>query len=365
MTIEVSLRHRFGPFELDSAFRIEKHGVTALFGPSGSGKTTIINMVAGLLRPDHGRIVIDSEVLLDTDAQIFVPARLRRTGYVFQDSRLFPHLTVENNLLFGARRAPGGATPPALADIVDLLGLAPLLGRKPAKLSGGEKSRVALGRALLSGARLLLLDEPLAALDAKRKSEIIPWLERLRDSVRLPMIYVTHSIDEVSRLAENLIVLHDGRVAASGSVFDLLSDPALGPVMPAHGAIFPAAVLEHRSDGLTALGFDGGVILVSHVVRPPGSKLRVRIAADDVILARQRPEAISANNVLSARVEPGHVQTATHADVRLCCGSTKFVARITRASCDRLALKEGETIFAIIKSVAVDPQTGAFPNGTD
>jgi len=149
MTIEVSLRHRFGRFALDSAFRIERRGVTALFGPSGSGKTTIANAIAGLLRPDHGRIAVDGEVLLDTDAQIFVPARLRRTGYVFQDSRLFPHLTVERNLLFGARRAPKGALLPGLSDIVDLLGLAPLLERKPARLSGGEKGRVALGRALL------------------------------------------------------------------------------------------------------------------------------------------------------------------------------------------------------------------------
>jgi molybdate transport system ATP-binding protein len=365
MSIEVSLRHRFGHFALDSTFRIEGQGVTALFGPSGSGKTTIINAVAGLLRPDQGRIVIDGEVLLDTDAQIFVPARLRRTGYVFQDSRLFPHLTVERNLLFGSRRAPDNATVPAFSDIVDLLGLAPLLGRKPAKLSGGEKSRVALGRALLSGPRILLLDEPLAALDARRKSEIIPWLERLRDSVRLPMVYVTHSIEEVSRLAESLIVLHDGRIAASGSVFDLLSDPELSPVMPTHGAVFPATVLEHRSDGLTALAFDGGVILVPQVAREPRSKLRVRIAADDVVLARERPEAISANNVWPVQVGPAHAQSATHADVRVGCGGVNFVARITRASFERLALKEGEKIFAIIKSAAVDPQTGALLNGTD
>lgn len=365
MTIEVSIRHRFGRFALDSAFRIERRGVTALFGPSGSGKTTIINAVAGLLRPEHGCIAIDGEVLLDTNAQIFVPARLRRTGYVFQDSRLFPHLTVERNLLFGACRSPKDAALPALSDIVDLLGLAPLLERKPATLSGGEKSRVALGRALLFGPRILLLDEPLAALDDKRKSEIIPYLERLRDSVQLPMIYVTHSIEEVSRLAENLILLRDGKIAASGSVFDLLSDPALGAVMPAKGAVFPATVLEHRTDGLTALAFDGGVILVPQLARPPGAGLRVRIAADDVIIARARPDAISANNVLPVQVETGYPESATHVDVGLRCGGTKFMARITRASWERLALREGEGIFAIIKSVAVAPQTGTFSNGTD
>ncbi|HLY05459.1 MAG TPA: molybdenum ABC transporter ATP-binding protein [Rhizomicrobium sp.] len=365
MTIEVSLRHNFGGFLLDSAFRIERAGVTALFGPSGSGKTTIINAVAGLLRPDHGRIAIDGEVLLDTNAQIFVPARLRRTGYVFQDSRLFPHLTVRRNLLFGARRAQDGAILPALSDVVELLGLAPLLERKPARLSGGEKSRIALGRALLSGPRILLLDEPLAALDPQRKSEILPWLERLRDSVRLPMIYVTHAIEEVSRLAENLIVLHDGKVAASGSVFDLLSDPALGRLVPAHGTVFPAKVLEHRSDGLSALGFDGGIILIPQVARPPGSRLRVRIGAEDVIIARARPEAISANNVLPVQVGGGHAQSGTHVDVGLRCGGVRLIARITRASWERLGLGEGEDIFAIIKSVAVDPQTGPAPNGPE
>lgn len=365
MSIEVSLRHRFGPFALDTDFRIETRGVTALFGPSGSGKTTVINGIAGLLRPDHGRIAIDGEVLLDTNAQIFVPARLRRVGYVFQDSRLFPHLTIEHNLRFGARRAPHGSVLPDFSDIVDLLGLASVLERKPGSLSGGEKSRVALGRALLSGARILLLDEPLAALDAKRKDEIIPWLERLGDSVRLPMVYVTHSMEEVSRLAENLIVLGDGKIMASGSVFDLLPDPALGPLIAAKGAVFPATVLEHRRDGLTVLQFDGGVLLVPQLAKMPGSRLRVRIAADDIIIARKRPEELSANNVLLAQVGPVHAEGGAHADVGLHCGGVKFVARVTTASWNRLALRAGQEIFAIIKSVAVDAQTGALPNGTD
>src|SRR5579871_6843671 len=267
MTSDVALRHRFGDFSLDASFRIGK-GVTALYGPSGSGKTTIVNALAGLLRPDHGRIVVDGETLLDTDTGAFVSARRRRTGYVFQDARLFPHYSVRQNLLFGARRATKCTFSPRLDDVVELLGLQSLLGRKPGKLSGGEKSRVALGRALLSGPRVLLLDEPLAALDAKRKSEIIPYLERLRDSVRPPMIYVTHSVEEVSRLAEDLIVLHNGKIVASGSVFDLLCDPLLGPLVPTHGAVFPATVHEHRADGLTALAFDGGVILVPHLPRP-------------------------------------------------------------------------------------------------
>jgi molybdate transport system ATP-binding protein len=364
MSIDVSLRHRFGAFALDCAFSVEGQGVTALFGPSGAGKTTIIHAIAGLLRPDYGRVVFDGEVVLDSETRIFVPARRRRTGYVFQDSRLFPHLTVRRNLLFGARRSPRGIAP-AFPEIVDLLGLAPLLERKPARLSGGEKSRVALGRALLSDPRILLLDEPLAALDAKRKSEIVPWLERLRDSVRLPMIYVTHSIEEVSRLADNLVVVREGKVAAAGSVFALLSDPSLDAAMPPHGVVFPATVREHRADGLTMLAFDGGTIFVPRLERPPGSRLRARIADDDVILAREHPQAISANNVLQVEILAGHAESGTHVDVRLRCGETRLVARITTASFNRLALKEGERVFAIIKSVAVDPQTGALPNGTD
>lgn len=365
MNIEVSLRHHLGRFALDCSFRVEGPGVTALFGPSGSGKSTIVNGVAGLLRPNHGRIVIDGEVLLDTDRAIFVPARRRRTGYVFQDLRLFPHLTVERNLLFGMRRAPKAAALPDFSSVVDLLGLAPLLARKPGKLSGGEKSRVALGRALLSGPRILLLDEPLAALDVARKSEIIPYLERLRDSVRLPMIYVTHSIDEVARLAENLVVVREGNVVASGSVFDLLADPALGPIVPAHGCVLAATILKHQSDGLTALAFDGGILLIPAVARPLKSKLRVRIAADDIILAREPPRAISANNVLPVQVGPASSPDGTHVDIGLRCGGVRFVARLTRASSERLALKQGENIFAIIKSVAVDPQTGTFPSGKD
>lgn len=357
MTLEVSLRHRFGNLALDVGFRVERRGVTALFGPSGAGKTTIVNAVAGLFRPHEGRVVIDGTVVLDTKSKRCVPARLRRTGYVFQDSRLFPHLTVESNLRFGWRRAADRADESQVAEIIDLLGLELLLGRKPAKLSGGEKSRVALGRALLTAPRLLLLDEPLAALDIARKAEILPWLERLRDLRRLPMIYVTHSTDEVSRLADDVIVLSNGRVAAQGSVFDVLSDPDLGNLVPAHGAVFAARVEDHRTDGLTALSFAGGTLLVPRLDRPAGTVLRVRLPADDVLLARVTPQCISANNVLPAEVISLRAD-GVHADVRLRCGEVKLVARITRASLARLGLEPGQSVFAIVKSVTVDPQLG-------
>ena len=366
MTIDVSLAHRFGRFSLDASFHIAQPGVTTLFGPSGAGKTTIVHAVAGLLHPNRGRISVDGEILLDTDARIFVPARRRRMGYVFQDSRLFPHLTVEGNLRFGSRRAKKAPALPRFHDIVDLLGLGSLLMRRPATLSGGEKSRVALGRALLAGPRILLLDEPLAALDAKRKSEIMPYLERLRDFAELPMIYVTHSVEEVVRLADNLIVLHNGMITAQGSVFDLLSDPSLGALLPTHAAVFSATVAEQQADGLTALAFDGGVLLVPRLERPLHTKLRVRLHADDVILAREPPRQISANNVLPVRIAAAtFVANGTHVEIRLRCGGVKFMARITCASFNRLALHSGQDLYAIVKSVVIDPQTSRFSNGTD
>jgi molybdate transport system ATP-binding protein len=362
MSLDVTLRRRLGDFRLDAAFRVERPGVTALFGPSGAGKTTVVNSIAGLMRPDAGRIVLDGEILLDTSARIFVPVQLRRTGYVFQDARLFPHMSVEKNLRFGWRRTGRRAAQPEFDAIVDLLGLEALLGRRPGRLSGGEKSRVALGRALLAAPRLLLLDEPLAALDAARKAEILPWLERLRDHARLPMIYVTHSVDEVARLADAMIVLEAGRVAAQGSVFDLLSAPELGALVPVQGAVFPARICGERPDGLMELAFDGGVLLVSRLAKPAGTPLRVRIRSDEVMLSLVRPEKISANNILPAEVIAIHAAGEANVDVQLLCGKTKLVSRITRASLTRLCLEPGAGIFAIVKSVTIDPQLGP-PSG--
>jgi molybdate transport system ATP-binding protein len=353
--IEVSVRHDFPGFALDAAFRVERPGITALFGPSGSGKTTLVNAIAGIFRPRDGRIAVDGRVLLDTANGTFIPARARRTGTVFQDSRLFPHMSVENNLRFGWRRAAEKASAAEFAHVLDLLGLEPLLPRRPAKLSGGEKSRVALGRALLASPEILLLDEPLAALDAARKADILPYLERLRDDARLPMIYVTHSLDEVMRLADHLILLKQGRVAAEGRVFDLLPDLEFDAVLGAApvGAVFPATVKAQRGDGLTTLGFDGGELAVARLDSAIGTRLRVRLRAEDIMLALEEPRAISANNVLPATVTQISAHAAS-ADVQLLCGGVKLVARITRASLNRLALAPGMELFAVVKSVTVD-----------
>jgi len=357
MSAEISLHHQFSGFTLDAQFRMEK-GVTALFGPSGAGKTSVVDAIAGLLKPQKGRIVIGGRTLLDTDARVSVPAHARRIGYVFQDARLFPHMSVENNLRFGLRRAENPAGESEFAHIVELLGLGHLLARKPAKLSGGERGRVALGRALLAAPRLLLLDEPLAALDAARKSEILPYLERLRDEARVPMLYVSHSLDEVTRLADSVVVMRDGRVAAKGPVFDLISDLefAAASGVESYGAVLDASVASHRGDGLSVLSFAGGVLVVGRVPKEPGARLRVRIRAEDVMLALEEPRAISANNVIPTKIAAIR-QEAGHADVQLEAGAAKLVARITQASLVRLGLAPGARVFAIVKSVTVDRNT--------
>jgi molybdate transport system ATP-binding protein len=360
MSVEISLAHDFPGFTLDVAFALPRAGVTALFGVSGAGKTTIVNAIAGTFRPRRGRVVIAGRTVLDTEAGVFVPAARRRTGYVFQDARLFPHMSVENNLLFGWRRAAEKASAGEIAHVVALLGLAPLLQRRPRALSGGEKSRVALGRALLSSPQILLLDEPLAALDAQRRAEILPYLERLRDEAKMPMLYVSHALDEVARLADDIVVIRQGRAAAQGSVFDILTGlelPALAGAPPL-GAVIAATVAAQRDDGLTALAFDGGTILVSRLAAAVGAKVRLRVRAEEIMLALEEPRAISANNVLAALVLAVGGEGDAQADVQLACGNTRLVARITRASAARLGLAPGKAVFAIVKSVTVDAQSG-------
>lgn len=360
MSIEVAVRQDYGAFSLDVAFDAAATGITALFGPSGAGKTTVLNAIAGLSRPRVGRIAVGQHVLFDSESGKWVPARQRRIGYVFQDARLFPHLSVEGNLRFGWRRAPSRMSEPEIARIVEMLGLAPLLGRKPATLSGGEKGRVALGRALLANPELLLFDEPLAALDAARKNEILPYLERLRDEARLPMLYVSHSLDEVSRLANDIVLLQQGRVVASGSLFDVLTDLELTDFTGGspYGTVLETRITRRlEADGLSILSFPGGELAVPLLEKPVGQGLRTHVRAEDVMLAREEPRAISANNVLPVVIAAIRSASGGHVDVRLLCGSTALVARITRASSLRLELAEGMHLFAIIKSVTVSPQT--------
>ncbi|TVQ54656.1 MAG: molybdenum ABC transporter ATP-binding protein [Rhodobacteraceae bacterium] len=354
MTLRLSVRHRFPGFSLDVDVTAPK-GVTVLFGPSGSGKTTLINAVAGLLRPDAGRIAAGDWVLLDTEARRCLPPHRRRIGYVFQEGRLFPHMTVRRNLLYGRWFAPRDAEPESVERVVEMLGIGHLLSRRPGALSGGEKQRVAIGRALLAAPRLILADEPLAALDEARKAEILPYFERLRDAVSAPILYVSHSSAEVARLATTVIALRDGRVAAVGPPAQVLGDAgAVGAREVA--SLLTARVVAHHDDGLSELAAAGGALFLPRVAGPPGASIRVRIAASDVILARAAPTGLSALNILRGVIDEVREGQGPGALVALALGgSERLTARVTRRAVAALGLEPGQTCHAILKSVAVAP----------
>ena len=354
--LAVTIRHRFGDFVLDAAFD-SGGGLTALFGRSGAGKTTLINAIAGLLRPERGHIAIDGEVLTDTERAIFVPARRRRIGYVFQEGRLFPHLTVRQNLLYGSWFAPKHGSGGEFAQVVELLGIGRLLQRRPANLSGGEKQRVAIGRALLARPRLLVMDEPLASLDEPRKAEILPYIERLRDEMGVPVVYVSHQIAEVTRLATTMVVLDEGRVAAIGPPEAIMGRIDLFPLTgrAEAGAILATRVAGHDpAFGLTTLQAAAGQLRVPHLDLPVGAALRVRIRARDVMIGLAPPEGLSALNVLPGTVaEIGHTDGAI-VEIRLDCAGEALVARLTRRSVETLGLAPGCPVYAVIKSIAFD-----------
>ena len=366
MTLSIRLKHRFSDFALDVDLTAPA-GLTCLFGRSGSGKTTVINAVAGLLRADEARILLDGQPLHD------LPPHQRRVGYVFQDARLFPHLTVAQNLGYGARvrRRPVQG----FDRIVALLGIGALLSRRPATLSGGERQRVAIGRALLSDPQILLMDEPLAALDDARKAEILPHIEALRDQLGLPILYVSHSLAEVARLATTIAVIEAGRLVAIGPAADLLSDPATAPILGLRdaGAILTARIEAQEEDGLTRLATPAGPIWLPHVAGPAGQTVRIRIMAQDVILSLERPVGLSALNVLPATVLALREGEGPGTLVQLELGARdlggpnsvgpdsggpesggqRLLARVTRRSALALGLGTGTPVFAIVKSVAV------------
>lgn len=357
MSLEVDIDHRQGGFRLQAAFSAAG-GLTALFGRSGSGKTSLLNAIAGLARPTRGRITLAGEILSDAATGRFTPPHRRRIGYVFQEGRLFPHLDVRQNLLFGRWFSPERRGGPSLGEVADLLGVAPLLARRPGGLSGGEKQRVAIGRALLARPRLLLLDEPFAALDDERKRELLPYVERLRDETRLPMVYVSHSLAEVARLADRVVVLEAGAVAAAGAAADVLARldlPALDDQDA--GAALDAVVARHdEAYGLTVLDIPGGRLHTPRAALAPGSRTRVLIRARDVMLSLSAPVGLSALNVISGEIEaiaPGAASMLVRLRIE---GSTAtLTARVTRKSFDMLGLRVGMACHAIVKSVALAP----------
>jgi molybdate transport system ATP-binding protein len=357
MTLEVNIRHRFDGLSLDVSFGAAS-GITALFGRSGAGKTTIINAVAGLLKPDSGSVTLDGEHLFDSAARVFMPPAARRLGYVFQDARLFPHLNVRDNLTFGARYAKKGAQGATFEDVTNLFGLEALLERTPTTLSGGEKQRVALGRALLSKPRMLLMDEPLASLDGPRKQDILPYLERLRDGpLRLPILYVSHAVDEVARLADTLVLLKDGRVEKSGPIYDVMADPAAVPLLGVReaGAVIEAQVMEHAPDGLSRLKISGGMLHLPGVLADIGAKVRLRVLAQDVMLSLNRPEGLSALNLLPVTIEAVQLGDGPGAAVSIRAGQDRLLARLTARAVADLGLTVDMNCFAVIKATSVAP----------
>jgi len=389
--LRVELKKRRGAFLVDAAFDLPTPGVAALFGRSGSGKTTLVNLIAGLLDADQGRIELDGEVLLDTAARVHLRAEKRRIGYVFQDARLFPHLNVAANLRYavtrankrankhgalrgvtrGASRAPDGsaaaaaASPVSFDAVVDLLALATLLARSPRQLSGGEKQRVAIARALLSQPRLLLLDEPLASLDASRREEVLPYLETLRDELAIPMVYVSHQFDEVLRLATHVVLLDSGSTVAQGLVGPMSLRPELRAIVGAEavGAVVEGEVLGvDAAAGLVNVRVGRGELKVRAPhwgagaplrVLDAGARLRVQILARDVIVATAEPRHLSVRNRLPGSIVAVDRDAEDTDLISIDVGGAVILARVTTAASRELALAPGAAVWALIKSVSL------------
>ena len=346
-------------FALDVQLDLPGHGITALFGPSGSGKTTCLRVLAGLERAARGRVRVGDEIWQDSARGVFLPTHRRALGYVFQEASLFDHLTVEGNLRFGHDRTPAAQRRHDWRHGLELLGIGHLLQRWPHELSGGERQRVAIARALATSPQLLLMDEPLAALDAARKDEILPWLEQLHEALDVPVVYVTHSLDEVARLADHLVLLEQGRARAQGPVIELMSRADL-PLTHGDGA---SALIEaitcglQNASGLCELRFDGGTLLLPQtrsVPLPERTPVRVRIQARDVSLSLVAPEQTSVLNILPATVTDLNDDGPGQVLVGLRLGDhTRLLSRISRLSSERLGIAAGQAVFAQIKGVAM------------
>ena len=362
MTLTVDIECRLGAFRLKTAFRAEQ-GVTSLFGRSGAGKTSLANAIAGILRPERGRIDIDGETVFDAEHGIDVPTSRRRIGYVFQEGRLFPHLSVLQNLRYAWLFAPEARRADRFEHVVELLGLDRLLERRPGNLSGGEKQRVAIGRALLSDPRLLVMDEPLASLDAHRRNEILQYIELMRDEVKIPIIYVSHTVEEVVRLADTVVLLSAGEVVAIGPAEEIMGRTDLRPAAGTFegGAVIDARVTEQDMEyDLATLAFDGGTLTATNVDALVGEPVRVRIRARDVSIALERPQRISIQNVLEGRIAEVGPGRGGIVDISIAVGAVTLRSRITARAARQLDLSPGLEVYALVKAVSLD-RSGASP----
>jgi len=354
-TLEITVQHQLGDLQIDASI-IAGSGLTAMFGRSGAGKTSLINMIAGLEKPRSGRISICGYCVFDSDADINLAPEQRRIGYVFQEGRLFPHMSVRKNLIYGMNLTPAEQRHQDFLKIVELLDLAPLMERLPGKLSGGEKQRVAIGRALLSSPQMLLMDEPLASLDSMRKGEILDYIERLRDELTLPIIYVSHSLEEVIRLADTLVIIDQGKTVAVGSVEEICSRLDLHPLTGRYeaGAVLQVRIAAQDTDyNLTRLDTAAGPMWVPKIDLPVSSDLRLRIRARDVTLSLDKPENTSILNIFDGIVKNIGESEGNQVDVLIDAGAP-VIARITRKSLDKLDLKLGTRVYALIKAAAID-----------
>ena len=355
IAVRIDLKFHTG-FALNVDLQLPGHGVTALFGPSGCGKTTCLRSIAGLEKAPNATIKVNGEVWQDSASKQFLPTHKRPIGYVFQEASLFPHMTVAKNLKFGMRRAGSAATAVSWEQTLKLLDIGHLLERMPAKLSGGERQRVGMARALLTSPRILLMDEPLAALDRKRKQEILPYLERLHAELDIPVIYVSHSPEEVARLADHLVLMQQGQVVASGGIQDTLARLDLPQdLLDDAGVVIDAVVHEHLSHyHLSALNFAGGTVLVQETTSPVGSPIRFRVRASDVSVALAPTTGNSINNSFAASIEAiAPTDSPAHVLVKLNVSGVALLSRITALSVDRLQLHVGKQVWAEVKSVAV------------
>lgn len=373
--ISVSCRLQRSRFLLDAHFSAPG-GCVALFGPSGSGKTTIARLIAGLERPDRGRILVGDRVLIDTDAATVTPVHKRRVGLVFQDGQLLPHLSVRQNLDYGRAFAPRGERAPSFGPILDLLGIAHLLEARPATLSGGERQRVAIGRALLAAPRLLVMDEPLASLDAARKAEILPFIERLRDELAVPIIYVSHAVEEVARLATTVVRMSEGRVVAQGTPADVFAPRGSAEAGRSEAVSFLSGSVkrEHPEYAMTVLEHPAGDIALSGRFGT-ANVVRVTVAATNVTLATEEPKGLSIRTVLRGRitsVAPRNGDDASAIVSVALVGGERIYASVTRLAIDELGLGEGRDVYALIKAVSIDrravaafAEDGAGGSGND
>ena len=363
--LSLAVRLSLGAFELEVDHRFALEGISALLGPSGSGKTTLLRIIAGLETRALGRVAFGGELWQDEGRASFVPAHRRGVGYVFQEARLFPHLRVAENLSYADRRSRSVESRIRREDVIEAFDLASLMQRRAVSLSGGERQRVAIARSLLARPRFLLMDEPLAALDSQRKVEILPYIARLPEAFRVPVLYVTHAIEEAARLASHVLVLSAGWAVAGGPIAEVLERLDFEPLGRFEASVvFIARVTGHDSEyGLTLLSHHGQRIMMPMAAVAPGRDVRLRVRARDIVLATRRPEGISARNILKGLVAGvTEERSSAVAEVLVDIGDARLRARVTRHAVAELALRPGVRVYALIKAIAFDRRALSVPS---